>query len=45
MSLSVSILHPASPTAPPAARTTLILTHAFPFLLIETQPRHSRQHR
>jgi hypothetical protein len=45
MSLSASILHPASPTALPAARTTLIIPHAFPFLLIETQPRHPRQHR
>lgn len=45
MSLSVSILHPASQTAPTAARKTLTFTHAPPFLLIETQPRHPRQHR
>ena|GEM_PF-5182686 len=43
MSLSASILHPASPTAPSAARTTLYFTHASPFLLIETQQSHPRQ--
>ena len=43
MSLSASIFHPASPTATPAARTTLYITHASPFLLTETQQSHPRQ--
>jgi len=43
MSLSPSILHPASPTALSAARTTLYLTHASPFLFLENQQSHPRQ--
>lgn len=37
MSLSADIFHPASPTDRPAARTTLIPSHASSFLIIKNQ--------